>query len=231
MTSLIPFEYMQTSVRTVEIDQQPWFVADDIAKALGYRDAANMVRNLDEDEADTHNVSTSGQNRAMLIINESGVYHAIFNSRRPEAKAFRRWVTHEVLPAIRLRGFYESRAYDTRGHRLPPFTEQMKLVAAAQRTFGKRAAQKLWADLGLPRVVDARPAPRDVKLDPLYKDVEQYAYARACIIAQDCAAEVMEPSDDPADVRQRVERILGDLGYKLSIITQDNVAIRAFISA
>jgi len=119
MSSVIPFDFHGSEVRTlVGEDGGIWFVASDVAVALGYRDALNMVRNLDEDEADTHNVSIRSENeveqtRSVTIINESGIYNAIFGSRKPSAKKFRKWVTSEVLPSIRRTGTY------TRGENAP----------------------------------------------------------------------------------------------------------------
>lgn len=106
MTDLISFTFEQAEVRVIERDNQPWWVASDIAAILGYRNAPDMVRNLDDDEAATQNVRSSGQSREMLIISESGLYNAIFRARRPEAREFRRWVTGTVLPALRRSGSY-----------------------------------------------------------------------------------------------------------------------------
>lgn len=111
MTDLTVFAFDSAAVRTLVRDGDPWFVAGDVANVLGYRDASNMVRMLDEDEADTHNLSTSSENgvvqdREVTIINESGLYACVLKSRRPEAKAFRKWITSEVLPALRRNGQY-----------------------------------------------------------------------------------------------------------------------------
>lgn len=84
-----------------------WFVAADIAAALGYRDSFNMTRVLDDDEKGTHNVSTLGGEQELMVINESGVYSAIFRSRKENAKKFKKWVTSEVLPSIRKTGGYQ----------------------------------------------------------------------------------------------------------------------------
>ncbi|MFW4586776.1 Bro-N domain-containing protein [Pseudomonas aeruginosa] len=120
---IIPFQFDAREVRTMLIDDQPWFVATDVAASLGYRDAFNMCRNLDEDEKDTQIVSTLkedargrqilptlGGEQEMLVINESGLYSAILRSRKAEAKRFKKWVTAEVLPAIRKHGRYEDSA-------------------------------------------------------------------------------------------------------------------------
>ncbi len=93
-------------IRTVVQGEDVWFVAKDVADVLGYRDTHNMVRFLDEDEKDTHQVSTLGGNQTMKVINESGLYSAILKSKKPQAKAFKKWVTSEVLPSIRKHGAY-----------------------------------------------------------------------------------------------------------------------------
>lgn len=106
MHDLLNLEFESSPVRIILQDGEPWFVATDVAAILGYRNAPDMVRNLDDDEAATHNMRSSGQNREVSIISESGLYNAIFKSRRAEAKAFRRWVTGTVLPQIRRSGSY-----------------------------------------------------------------------------------------------------------------------------
>ena len=104
---VIPFRFETREVRTLLIDDQPWLVAADVSAALEYRDAGNMARNLDDDEKGTQIVSTLGGEQEMLVINESGLYSAILRSRKAEAKRFKKWVTAEVLPAIRKHGRYD----------------------------------------------------------------------------------------------------------------------------
>lgn len=103
---VIPFCFDAHEVRTLLIDNQPWFVAGDIAVALQYLTAKDMVRNLDDDEKGRQIVPTLGGDQEMLVINESGLYSAILRSRKAEAKRFKKWVTAEVLPAIRKNGSY-----------------------------------------------------------------------------------------------------------------------------
>lgn len=98
--------FKNTEIRTVNDHGALWFVSGDIAKALGYRDSTAMVRMLDDDEKGTRLVCTHGGDQEMNVINESGMYHALIKSRKPEAKPFRKWVTGEVLPAIRKTGTY-----------------------------------------------------------------------------------------------------------------------------
>ena len=87
-------------------DGEPWFVARDVATILGYGDATHMTRRLESDEKGLRSVETLGGIQAVTVITEPGLYSAILGSRVPEAKAFKRWVTHEVLPAIRRDGGY-----------------------------------------------------------------------------------------------------------------------------
>lgn len=94
-------------IRTVTIDNEPWFVGKDVATALGYKDTSDALKKhvLSEDKL-TRRFADSGQNREMYIINESGLYALIFGSKLDSAKRFKHWVTSEVLPSIRKHGMY-----------------------------------------------------------------------------------------------------------------------------
>lgn len=83
-----------------------WFAATDVAKVLGYRDSERITRRLSEDEKGTRSVGTLGGVQRLVVISEAGLFSAILRSKVPEAKAFQRWVTHEVLPSIRRDGGY-----------------------------------------------------------------------------------------------------------------------------
>lgn len=102
-----PFNFQGHEVRVVQgTDGDPLWVASDVAKVLGYRDAANMCRGLRIRNRGTHSVSTPSGNQEMIVINESGLYQAVLKSKRPEAEEFQDWVTDEVLPSIRRHGGY-----------------------------------------------------------------------------------------------------------------------------
>ena len=97
-------------IRTVVIDNEPWFVAKDISESLGYTKTDHMTRLVDDD--DKRNISSPDlgeqmQNRSIGVINESGLYASIFGSKLPNAKKFKKWVTSEVLPSIRKTGTYQ----------------------------------------------------------------------------------------------------------------------------
>lgn len=97
------------SVRTVEIDGTPWLVGKDVAVALGYAKPTDAIRkHVDPEDKGISKTETPSGEQEMLIINESGLYSLILSSKMPKAKAFKRWVTSEVLPAIRGHLAYES---------------------------------------------------------------------------------------------------------------------------
>ena len=98
-------------VRTIEIGNEPWFVGKDVAEALGYERAAKAVQDhVDDDDKDAVPIQDSiGRMQKTPIINESGLYSLILSSKLPTAKAFKHWVTSEVIPSIRKTGSYTIR--------------------------------------------------------------------------------------------------------------------------
>ena len=93
-------------IRTVMVDGEPWFVAKDVCEALDITNSRDAVARLDDDEKGVVSTDTLGGTQELSAINEPGLYTLILGSRKPEAKAFRRWITHEVLPALRRTGRY-----------------------------------------------------------------------------------------------------------------------------
>lgn len=105
MNELQTFNFEQKNIRTVTIDDKPWFIAKDVAEILEYKDTEAMTRRLDDDETQTLQIVGFG-NRGVNIINESGLYNAIIGSKKQEAKKFKKFVTSEILPAVRKHGGY-----------------------------------------------------------------------------------------------------------------------------
>ncbi|HBK5582142.1 TPA: phage antirepressor, partial [Enterococcus faecium] len=101
------FNFEQNEVRTVLVNNEPYFVGKDVASVLGYSNTKDALsRHVDLEDKMGSRITTSGQSREMTIINESGLYSLILKSKLPSAKKFKRWVTSEVLPAIRKHGGY-----------------------------------------------------------------------------------------------------------------------------
>lgn len=94
-------------IRTVQINEDVWFVGKDVAQALGYAAERNAISaHVDEEDRLTHQISAAGQMRDMTLINESGIYALVFSSKLESAKRFKHWITSEVLPQIRKTGSY-----------------------------------------------------------------------------------------------------------------------------
>lgn len=164
--SVIPFSFGKQQVRTILINGEPWFVASDVCDALELAGRSrNFLRMLDEDEKGAHIVSTPGGDQEVQVVNESGLYALIFKSRKEEAKRFKKWVTAEVLPAIRKHGRYE----DSNGVMVPMVDDLLGKVGALrlsnvmrcrvakmstehQRSATAKLASALHACFGVPRV-------------------------------------------------------------------------------
>lgn len=107
MNEMQAFKYRENEIRTVQQDGEPWFVLKDVCVVLDLGTTARVAERLDADEvSQTHLTDSIGRQQEMTVINESGLYNVILRSDKPEAKPFRKWVTGEVLPAIRKHGAY-----------------------------------------------------------------------------------------------------------------------------
>lgn len=138
MSPLDVFQYGDREVRTLTIAGEPWFVASDVAQILGYREAYDLTRRLDDDEKGPRSVRTPGGEQIVTIISEPGLYTAILGSKVHLAKNFKRWVTHDVLPTIRKTGRYGSDA-DMLAHL--PSSQMLQLAAEAAKRAEDAEAQ------------------------------------------------------------------------------------------
>lgn len=156
-------------IRTVTIDNEPWFVGKDVAEALGYLKARNAISAhvSDEDKKDAPIQGAQGGTQNMTIINESGLYALIFGSKLESAKRFKRWVTNEVLPSIRKTGSYQ---------RLMSPEEMMRVQLGMIDNIGDRVSKlenTMNIDYGQQRVLEREVA--KVVIDALgWKDSNAY---------------------------------------------------------
>nr|DAG70707.1 MAG TPA: repressor domain protein [Caudoviricetes sp.] len=126
------FDFEGSNVRTVTINDDPYFVGKDVATILGYKRTADALKaHVDDEDKLTRQFTDSGQNREMKVINESGLYSLVLSSKLPSAKKFKRWVTSEVLPAIRKTGAYQAKPKDN--YPIPAtYGEALQLAATLQ---------------------------------------------------------------------------------------------------
>ena len=106
MNNLQVFSYEGKEVRTIAKSGEPWWVLKDVCEVLELSNSRMVADRLDEDEKGVSNVDTLGGKQALTVISESGLYNVILLSRKPEARKFKRWVTHDILPSIRKHGAY-----------------------------------------------------------------------------------------------------------------------------
>ena len=106
MNELQIFSYEGNDIRTIQKEGDPWWVLKDICKVLEIGNSRMAAERLDDDEKGVSIIDTPGGKQALTVISESGLYNMILLSRKPEAKQFKRWVTHDVLPQIKRHGAY-----------------------------------------------------------------------------------------------------------------------------
>jgi prophage antirepressor-like protein len=144
------FHHERWSVRTVVIDGEPWFVARDVCEALGFANARQSVStHVDEADRGVQSVDTPGGAQQVAIVNESGLYALIFGSRLATAKGFRRWVTSEVLPAIRRTGRYAVPQFEiptTLAGALQLAADQARELESAQAALAEAAPKVAFVD-------------------------------------------------------------------------------------
>ncbi len=140
--SVVPFEYESHQIRSITIDDQPYFVAIDVCDVLGINNAKDVVRRqLDDDEKTKRLIVAPSDNkeRETWLINESGLYAIIMRSNKPEARAFRKWVTSVVLPALRKQGSYTvPSALAQQQEELKCMIEQASELAGSQERLAQR---------------------------------------------------------------------------------------------
>lgn len=128
------------NIRTVTIDGEPWFVGKDIAEALGYGRGKSLnnavATHVDNEDKGVTEMMTPGGKQNLIIINESGLYSLILSSKLPNAKKFKRWVTSEVLPAIRKTGHYEAPGYAPKATSIGEVVNLIKITKQTMKEQG-----------------------------------------------------------------------------------------------
>lgn len=120
-------------IRVCMNDGEPWFVANDACRILELGDTSKAVSRLDDDEKGTNSIPTPGGVQNVLVVNEPGLYSLVLGSRKPEAKEFKRWLTHEVIPAIRKRGIYATDSVIEQVLQNPDFGIKLLVELKAER--------------------------------------------------------------------------------------------------
>lgn len=142
------FNFENHEVRSLLINSEPWFVGKDVAEALGYSKARNAIAtHIDsEDKKDAPIQGTLGGVQEMTVINESGLYSLVLSSKLPSAKKFKRWVTSEVLPALRKTGQYQVKELSGSELMAKALIEAQNVLAAKDKQIEEMKPKALFAD-------------------------------------------------------------------------------------
>ena len=134
-------------VRVIERNNEPWFVGKDVAEILGYVRPAEAIRkHVDTEDTLKQRTLTNGGEQELLVINESGLYSLILSSKLPAAKQFKRWVTAEVLPAIRKTGGYQQTAPQGKELLALAVLEAQKTIEEQNRAIDRMRPKEIFAD-------------------------------------------------------------------------------------
>ena len=141
------FNFENHEVRSLLLNNDPWFIGKDVAETLGYTDTNQAIRkHVDDEDKLSRRFDGSGQGREMVIINESGLYSLILSSKLPSAKKFKRWVTSEVLPALRKTGQYQVKELSGQELMAKALIEAQSVLAAKDKVIEEMKPKALFAD-------------------------------------------------------------------------------------
>lgn len=141
------FNFENHEVRSLLLNNEPWFVGKDVADVLGYADTNQAIRkHVDNEDRLTRRFDGTGQSRDMTIINESGLYSLVLSSKLPSAKKFKRWVTSEVLPALRKTGQYQVKELSGQELMAKALIEAQSVLAAKDKVIEEMKPKALFAD-------------------------------------------------------------------------------------
>lgn len=153
MNALMTFDFEEQPVRAFVRDGAEWFVAVDVCRCLDLGNTSRAIARLPDDEKGVTTGNTLGGNQTMSCVTEPGLYRLIFESRKPEAERLKRFVFHEVLPALRRTGAYAPEPV------IEDVRHDLAMVREMRLTYGRKAAQALWRTLALPQPQDEAQVP------------------------------------------------------------------------
>ena len=234
--NLTLFDYNDSLVRTLSINDEPWFVGKDVANILGYTNPQKAVRDHVDEEDRTVNDSFTVNGTSPVLINESGVYSLIFSSKLPEAKKFKHWITSEVLPAIRETGQFSPKrtAVDYLNLELLKLEH---LKEYSKKTYEKAASaliQKVFREDRL-NTLEKRKIAKSALFSPISKEVSEEAdrIRETLSIKNRPAAEVYQEylaqaGEEPLS-RVLFTKAVKSLGYEVRIRRVNKKSTRVYV--
>lgn len=233
MSEVIPFSFEDQTVRVILIDQEPWFVANDLCTVLAVANPRDALSRLDDDEKGVGSIDTLGGAQSLNIVSESGMYSLVLGSRKPEARRFKKWITSQLLPTLRRTGRYimhdaPPRPLVSADIDPPRIMAAVALTNAARRLYGIATARRVWAQCGLP--VAIADATAELEDDPFAASIAAWATGRSGFSIEECAEGIGVPDLDLA-TRLRIGRLLRALGFRRHTVRRGDRIVNVFIVA
>lgn len=215
MNALHNFNFDQQPIRVIEIDDEPWWVAADLCAILALANVTKAIQRLDDDQVTLTRIQGIGRG-PVNVVSESGMWMLVLRSDKAEAEELRRFLTREVLPALRKHGYYEMPGGDpppVQASELDPsrLVAGVSVVRLAMRLYGPVAARGLWAQVGLPPVTpDSEVGPG---ADPFAQPLAAFLDDKVETTIQQ-AGEGIGLIDIDWSTRYRIGRLLAQWGWK-----------------
>lgn len=216
MNALHNFDFHDKPMRIVLVDDDPWWVAADLCALLGLSNVTNAVRRLDDDQVTLIQIKGASNGKPVNCVCESGMWMLVLRSDKAEAVELRRFLSREVLPALRKHGYYEMPGGDpppVQASELDPsrLVAGVSVVRLAMRLYGPVAARGLWAQVGLPPVTpDSEVGPG---ADPFAEPLAVFLTDKVETTIQQ-AGEGIGLIDIDWSTRYRIGRLLAQWGWR-----------------
>lgn len=230
--NIIPFTFEDQAIRVILINDEPWFIANDLCAVLALANSRDALSRLDDDEKGVGSTDTLGGNQSLNIVSESGMYSLVLGSRKPEARRFKKWVTSDLLPTLRRTGRYsltdQPRPIASADIDPPRIMAAVALANAARKLYGLATARRVWVQCGLP--VAAEDAGAADRADPLSGRIADWIGDRDGFSIEECANGVGIDHPD-LSMRLRIGRILRGLGFMRHTVRRGAGAVNIFVAA
>ncbi len=214
--SLMIFDFENQPVRAFERDGQDWFVGKDVCRCLGLQNHNDALGRLPDDERDGVGITDPmGRPQEAVCVNEAGLYRLIFESRRPEAERLKRFVFHEVLPALRRTGAYAPEP-DWELMR-----DKMAMIRETRLTHGRAAAQAMWRELGMHLPPDETSGTQGRETD-----MQRELYGYIADFLEQCCEEAAEARVRTSELHKVYNRWAAAAGAPYATLTAFGLSMR-----
>jgi prophage antirepressor-like protein len=242
MNAITPFVFEDQLVRSVLRGSEPWFVGKDVCTVLDIAKHHQALERLDDDERGTCTVGTPSGEQTVIIISEPGVFRLIFTSRKPSAERFKRWLAHEVLPALRKTGKFSMDAspdddviykgnsvgvFKVEHEAVPLLRIKLDLVECSRKLWGHERARSLWNVLDLPYMLEL---PRGDGVDRAMEIIATLKWSKIGAETVDQVLTRAVEDDAEAQGQLAAHGLIVDVDQECIYIANNHPALRGFLA-